>query len=476
MATVPTEAPRGVMGELPGEERPAASHLRAAQRAILGCELPRASSCPRSILGLTAWRDFWSMGDGSGASAFARSPVALAAAGHRIDLVQPCAPGGGGRANLAGVELHRYVAPEAFSNPRRILPWRLSSRWWRFVYHQNRAASEALRVARGLPRPPDLVVSFGVMSLPAARRVANALGCPLVARCFGNNLSMGLHKRLRWYGNFIERTGFRVPVDAMILTNDGSLILEALRRLGVDLSRVHFLRNGIDSRLFSPGDRPPALLSQLGLPGDAFVLLTATRLHPEKRLDRTLRALAQLRSRVPSSVAVLLGEGPERTALESLARELGIADAVRFPGPIRNCDLPSWYRLADVVLSLLDRTNASNPVQEAMACGRCVVARDVGSTAEVVRDGETGILIAPEEENRLPQVLAELAAAPERRAALGRRAHGFIRELCGTVGERMQREVEVVVAAAPNGAEPTSTLRGPPPRPGCAVDTSRVPS
>jgi glycosyltransferase involved in cell wall biosynthesis len=465
-----------LLEEMVAPRHPAPSRDEELQRAILGSVLPRPAESRLSILGLTAWREFWSMGDGAGAAAFVRSPLALVAAGHHLDLIQPCGRGDAGRAGLAGVELHRYVSPHAFSNPRRVLPWRLSSRWWRFVYHQRHAAAEALRVAQSLPQPPDLVVSFGIMSLPAARRVADTLGRPLVARCFGNNLSMALHRRRRWYGNFIERTGFRVPVDAMILTNDGSPILEALQRLGVDLGRVHFLRNGIDGDLFSPGERSRELLERLDLRPDAFVLLTATRLHSEKRIDRVLRALAELRPRVPSAVAVILGEGPERPALESLARELGIADAVRFPGAVRNRDLPPWYRLADLLLSLLDRTNASNPVQEAMACGCCVVARDVGSTAEVVRHGETGILISPADGHRLAGLLAELASAPERRAALGRRARAAIMQLCGSVGERMQQEVELITAPAISRQASPSAQAVAELAAGCAVDSSRPPS
>ncbi|MBD3237006.1 MAG: glycosyltransferase, partial [Candidatus Eisenbacteria bacterium] len=209
-----------------------------------------------------------------------------------------------------------------------------------------------------------------------------------------------------------------------------------------------FLRNGVDGTLFTPGPRPRALLERLRLPEDAFVLLTATRLHSEKRLDRTLRALAQLRARVPSAVAILLGEGAERARLMALAHKLGIADAVRLPGAVPHHELPDWYRLSDLVLSLLDRTNASNPVVEAMACECCVVARDVGATGELVRDGETGVLLLPGQEDRLAEQLAELAAAPERRAEIGRAARRLALHLCGSVRERMQREVDIITAPA----------------------------
>ncbi|MFH1143179.1 MAG: glycosyltransferase family 4 protein [Candidatus Eisenbacteria bacterium] len=428
------------------DARIAAERARDEQRAILGFDPPAASDRPLTILGLIPWRALWSMGAGAGATAFTRSPAAIAAAGHRLHIVQPCPAGECADMRLAGIHFHRFRAPEVFSNPALPLPARLWSRAWRYVAFQRLLRQAALRAAREVD--PDLILAYDPMTAPAARRVADRLGRPMVGRYFGNTLSLALDRRLRWYGNFMERIGFRVPVEAMILTNDGSPVLKVLERLAVDLRPVHFLRNGLALDLFLPGPRPKELLARLDLQEDAFVLLTATRLHSEKRLDRALHALAQLRREVPQAVAVLVGEGPEKEALRRLARELGVADAVRFPGAVLNADLPPWYRLADVVLSLLDRTNASNPVFEAMACERCVVALDVGSTAEVVRGGVTGVLLPPGRLEELPLVLAELARDPGRRQELGRRGREAVAQLCGRWEDRLSREVRIIEEVA----------------------------
>ncbi|MCK4414226.1 MAG: glycosyltransferase family 4 protein [Candidatus Eisenbacteria sp.] len=423
-----------------------AERARREQQQVLGFEFAEQTDAPLTILGIVPWRELWSMGVGAGATAFTRSPVALAARGHRLHIAQPCARGEEQRLTFAGVHFHRFRAPEVFSNPERPLPVRLTSRAWRYGVFQWTARRAALRLAREIR--PDLVIAYGIMTAPAARDLARRRRLPLVGRYFGNTLSLALANRLRWLGNFMERVGFRIPVQAMILTNDGSPVLDVLHRLEVDLRPVHFLRNGLALDLFTPGPRPTARLAELGLPEDAFVLLTATRLHSEKRLERMLHALAGLRAQVPQAVAVLLGDGPERASLEGLAERLGLRDAVRFPGPVLNVDLPDWYRLADVVLSLLDRTNASNPVFEAMACQRCVVALDVGTTAEVVRGGVTGVLVPPGRIAELPTVLAELARDPERRAALGRNARALVTELCGNWEQRMLREVEIIERVA----------------------------
>ncbi len=415
------------------------------QRELLGVTI-RPTEQPLTVLGLVAWRKLWSMGKGAGASAFMRGWTALAAAGHRVHLVQPCEAGEEGESECGGVRFHKYKGPEVFSDPALALPARLWSRAWRYEYYRMRAPGKALHLANRIA--PDIVIAYGIMTAPSARRVAGRLGCPLIGRYFGNTLSLALHNRRRWYGNFMERIGFRVPVNAMILTNDGSPVLDVLRRLEVDFTPIHYLRNGIPEDVFTPGPRPEALARKLALPENAFVLMSVTRLASEKRLDRVMRALAVLRRERPEAVAILLGDGPEKPALERLAAELGVADAVRFPGPVPNVELAPWYRLADVVVSLLDRTNASNPVFEAMACERCVLALDVGTTSEVVRDRETGVLVAPDREAEIPRIFAELARDPERRHALGRKARPFILDLCGTVKTRLEREVGIVEEVA----------------------------
>lgn len=434
------------------------TQAKAEQAEVLGTVLAPTEK-PLTVLGLVVWRSLWSMGKGAGASAFMRSPVSVAASGHDVHILQPCAAGEEGRAHYAGVTFHRYRSPEIISDPNRPLPIRLWNRAWRYAWFQATAPRQALRIAREIR--PDLIVAYGDMTTPAARSVARRLGLPLAARYYGNTLSLALHKPLSWAGNFMERIAFRIPVDAMILTNDGSPALKVLQRLNVDLTPVHYLRNGIPTEVFTPGARPEALARKLGLPADAFVMMTVTRFHSEKRLDRTLRALAEVRCAIPSAVAILLGEGPEKQRLLRLADELGVRDALYMPGPVQNDQLAEWYRLADVVLSLLDRTNASNPVFEAMACERCVLALDVGTTGAIIRPEETGVLIPAHREDEIATQLIALARDPARRAAIGQRARPFILEVCGTVRERLEREVRILEeVAATRAVVPGNLTRG----------------
>ena len=115
----------------------------------------------------------------------------------------------------------------------------------------------------------------------------------------------------------------------------------------------------------------------------------------------------------------VIGDGTERPALQSLARELGIGDVVHFLGYRR--DLPRIAAAADV--AVLSSDNEGTPVSliEAAAAGTPAVATDVGGVAEVVAP-ETGMLVPPGDELAFARALVEIVSEPELRQAMGERA------------------------------------------------------
>ncbi len=111
---------------------------------------------------------------------------------------------------------------------------------------------------------------------------------------------------------------------------------------------VKVLPNTVDER-FSPGPKPDALLDRYGLRGKK-VLLTVSRLAASegyKGHDRVIRAVAELRSTYPDIAYVVAGDGDDRPRLEQMARELGVAEQVRFIGHVPDGELPDLYRAAD---------------------------------------------------------------------------------------------------------------------------------
>jgi glycosyltransferase involved in cell wall biosynthesis len=109
-----------------------------------------------------------------------------------------------------------------------------------------------------------------------------------------------------------------------------------------------------------------------------------------KRHDLFLRALATVLPLVPDVHAILVGDGPERPALERLAHDLGISHAVEFAG--RVADVRPYIERSRVVALTSDHEGLPNALLEAMAMGRPVVARAVGGVGELVHDGREGWL------------------------------------------------------------------------------------
>jgi phosphatidylinositol alpha-1,6-mannosyltransferase len=147
---------------------------------------------------------------------------------------------------------------------------------------------------------------------------------------------------------------------------------------------------GVDTDVFTPhGDDRRQLL---GLAGKRVVLCVA-RLVPIKNVALLVDAFAAIACRRDNVVLLLVGEGPQRAALERRAREQGIGAAVHFAGYVPQESTPAWYRTADVFALASDFDNSPNAVLEAMACGLPVVSTDVGGLREYVTPPRNGLLV-----------------------------------------------------------------------------------
>ena len=176
--------------------------------------------------------------------------------------------------------------------------------------------------------------------------------------------------------------------------------------------------NGVDLRVFAPGNRVRARRA-LGLDPAPFVVGAAARLTREKGID----LVAPIAARLAGALFVIAGDGPERAAIERLARDSGVIDRVRFLGMQSRVEtlLPAF----DACL-VPSRTEAHGmAAAEALACNIPVVAADVGGLRSLVFDGETGLCAAPEDVNGFAAALARLRDDPAfaRRLAAQGRAH-----------------------------------------------------
>jgi len=190
---------------------------------------------------------------------------------------------------------------------------------------------------------------------------------------------------------------------------------------GFPPEKVHVIPNGVDTDRFCP--RPEArarLRTELGVAVDVPLCGIVAALRPEKNHELFLRAAAGVRDQVPTAHFVIIGDGPRRGALEALARDLGILQAVHFLGSRNDVD----RLLPGLDVFALTSHNEAFPVSilEAMSCGVPVVATQVGSVSEAVEDGATGHLIPPGDRAAATGRLADLLIDRSRARCFGRAA------------------------------------------------------
>ena len=187
---------------------------------------------------------------------------------------------------------------------------------------------------------------------------------------------------------------------------------------GCPADRVRVIPNGVDVENYHPRWPDRSLACELALPQGAPVVGIVAALRPEKNHELLLRCAARIRRQVPEVRFLIVGDGPRRDALEALARELSLSEAVHFLGT--RSDVPEVLSLIDVLV--LTSHAEANPVSilEAMATEKPVVATRVGSVPETVLDGVTGYLAAPGDEAAISARVVQLLRDPGRAAAMGR--------------------------------------------------------
>ena len=173
-----------------------------------------------------------------------------------------------------------------------------------------------------------------------------------------------------------------------------------------------------DKLLYVPNPLYPAP-PVVALPGPPTLLIVA-RLVEQKRHEVLLRAFARLAGDVPDWQVSVVGDGPERDALERLAGHLGIAERVRWHGAQQ--DPQPFYAAADVFVLPSRFEGQPNALLEAMRAGLAIVASDTPALAELVDDDETGLLFATDRVDALARVLQRVMEDASLRARLGEAA------------------------------------------------------
>ena len=245
--------------------------------------------------------------------------------------------------------------------------------------------------------------------------------------------SCSAHARDIWTTPVWEKTEKLKTADWLVTcTAHGQQYLNALAALSDCLDAVELVYHGLDLGRFPPPDFSSAK-GDGGSEKDPVVILSVGRAVEKKGYGTLLGALARLPDDLHWRL-VHIGGGPLRGRLQRHARALGIDGRITWMGTCAQKTVLEHYRAADlfVLASRLapdgDRDGLPNVLMEAQSQGLACVSTALSAIPELIVDGETGVLVPPDDEESLSAALAELLADPDLRARLGAGGHRRVRE------------------------------------------------
>jgi glycosyltransferase involved in cell wall biosynthesis len=289
------------------------------------------------------------------------------------------------------------------------IPYRDQPPWWQLLPSLALVPLQQRDLVRRFR--PHIVVT-ATKSMNIAGRFSLALSGRSALRWVareGNNTGAMIDNEsatgfLRALQNFAVRTAYR-RADRVVAISDG--VARALsHRFGINPKRVSTIHNAVDVAAVK-------VRAQEALPNLSRqpFLVAAGRLVPQKGFDILIRAFAATMAVRPLSL-IILGDGPERNALIELTRTCGIEHRVHFPGFVEN---PWSYFARSAAFVCSSRWEGfGNVIIEAMACGVPVVATDCDfGPREVIRQGQSGLLVPVEDVDSLSKAIASVLDNPD---------------------------------------------------------------
>jgi len=235
---------------------------------------------------------------------------------------------------------------------------------------------------------------------------------------------------------------------------------DQLHRSGMDPRRIQVLPNAVDPRLFQGDSSGSALTENLNLDGHFTVGFVGT-FRPWHGVDLLLTTFQDLHRIDPKTRLLLVGDGPLRSRFEGQVRNAGLEKAVTFAGRIAHEEVPKYLAAMDVTVAPYPAVDEFyySPLKlfEYMAAGRAVVASRVGQVAEILVDGETGLLFEPGNGADLLRCLRQVRTDPTLRHKLGRRASAACSE--HTWNRNAARVVDWVEPLLKRIGSPKSSMR-----------------
>jgi glycosyltransferase involved in cell wall biosynthesis len=235
-------------------------------------------------------------------------------------------------------------------------------------------------------------VIFATWAYPdgfAAALIAKLLKKPLIIKVHGTDIN-------EFTQYYLRRT---MIIYALSQADKVIAVSKALKQkiitLGIPESHIEVIFNGIDTNKFKPLSQI-RIREKLNLPLDKRIVLFVGYLKPVKGLNYLLDAFSLLVSKKNAPLSLfIVGEGESKQNLLVQVKERDIADSVEFVGAKPHEEIPLWMNACDVFCLPSLNEGLPNVVLEALACGKPVVATNVGGIPEIIENGECGLLVPP---------------------------------------------------------------------------------
>jgi glycosyltransferase involved in cell wall biosynthesis len=309
----------------------------------------------------------------------------------------------------------------------RLLPWLMPGR-------ADAAADLSLELANGLTsriRPAVLHAASNFANARLALALRERYGLPVVyeVRGFWEDTWLSRHPDAEWLAGseLYQRsrdTETRCMLAADLVVTLGEAMREEIVARGVAAEKILIVPNAVSEEFGKPLPDAATLRDELTIDPDEYVVGVVSSLVPHEGIGTLLEATAILRSRRVPARALIVGDGPERAALQRQAAEAGLAEAAVFTGRVPAAKVRQFHALLDifVVPRTSDRVcqlvTPLKPV-EAMASGLCVVTSQVKALTEIVKHEVTGMQTVPQDPVSLADCLEHLLYSPDIRRKLG---------------------------------------------------------
>ena len=306
-------------------------------------------------------------------------------------------------------------------------PWRE----WREVEALARRVAEVAQTFQ-----PDILHAHSpVLTAMAGQRVADAMGLPLIYEILAFWEDAAVGNGTGQEGSLKYRATRLLETRAVRRADAVAVICEGLRKdliaRGIAAQKIMVSPNGVDLGLFGTAlPRDAALGRELGLDG-ADVIGFIGSFYDYEGLDVLIAAMPAMVAANPDLALLLVGGGPMEAQWRAAAQASPVADRIRFVGRVPHQQVDRYYSLIDVLVyprKAMRLTELVTPLKplEAMAQGKLVAASAVGGHRELIVDGETGTLFAPDDPVALAQAITHLFAHREGWPAQRQRARAFV--------------------------------------------------